>query len=261
MADRGAADATEGATAANRDLWTRINAEYTDEQALLSWAAEDISWGVFNVPEAELGVLGEVAGLDVVDLGCGTAYLSAWLARRGARPVGVDLTSAQLDTARRCQARFGISFPLIEADAAQVPLPDGSFDLAVSEFGASLWCAPDRWVPEAARLLRPGGRLVFHTTTVLVTMCLPEGPGYAGRELLHPQRDVARVRTPDGGVEFHSSHGEWIAVLRKSGFTIDALHELYAPPDAQDHPYYDLATAHWARKWPAEEVWVAHLPA
>jgi hypothetical protein len=61
-------------------------------------------------------------------------------------------------------------------------------------------------------------------------MCLPEGPGYAGRELLHPQRDVARMRTPDGGVEFHSSHGEWIAVLRKSGFTIDALHELYAPP-------------------------------
>ena len=160
MADPGAADAAAGATAANKDLWTRINAEYTDEQALRSWAAEDISWGVFNVPEAELDVLGDVAGLDVVDLGCGTAYLSAWLARRGARPVGVDLTAAQLDTARRCQARFGISFPLIEADAAQVPLPGASFDLAVSEFGASLWCAPDRWVPEAARLLRPGGRLV-----------------------------------------------------------------------------------------------------
>jgi SAM-dependent methyltransferase len=260
MADPGAADTAEGVTAANKDLWTRVNAEYTDEQALRAWAAEDISWGIFNVPEAELGVLGEVAGLDVVDLGCGTAYLSAWLARRGARPVGVDLTAAQLDTARRCQARFGISFPLIEADAAQVPLPGASFDLAVSEFGASLWCDPERWVPEAARLLRPGGRLVFHTTTVLVTMCLPEGPGYAGRELLRPQRDVARVRTPGGGVEFHRSHGEWIAVLRKSGFTIDALHELYAPPDAQDHPYYDLATAHWARKWPVEEVWVAHQP-
>lgn len=85
MADPGAADAAEGATAANKDLWTRINAEYTDEQALRSWAAEDISWGVFNVPEAELDVLGDVAGLDVVDLACGTAYLSAWLARRGAR--------------------------------------------------------------------------------------------------------------------------------------------------------------------------------
>lgn len=85
MADPGAADAAEGATAANKDLWTRINAEYTDGRALRSWAAEDISWGVLNVPEAELDVVGDVAGLDVVDLGCGTAYLSAWLARRGAR--------------------------------------------------------------------------------------------------------------------------------------------------------------------------------
>ena len=199
MADPGAADAAEGATAANKDLWTRINAEYTDEQALRSWAAEDISWGVFNVPEAELDVLGDVADLDVVDLGCGTAYLSAWLARRGARPVGVDLTAAQLDTARRCQARFGISFPLIEADAAQVPLPGASFRPGCLGVRRA-WCAPDRWVPEAARLLRPGGRLVFHTTPILVTMCLPEGPGYAGRELLYPQRDVARMRTPDGGV-------------------------------------------------------------
>ena len=85
-----------------------------------------------------------------------------------------DLTAAQLGTARRCQHHFGISFPLIEADAGDVPLPDGSFDLAVSECGASLWCDPARWVPEAARLLRPGGRLVFHTTSVLVTLCLPE---------------------------------------------------------------------------------------
>ena len=259
MADPGAADEAERATAANRDLWTRINAEYTDEQAMRSWAAGDISWGDFNVPEAELNLLGDVAGLDVVDLGCGTAYLSAWLAQREARPVGVDPTPAQLDTARRCQARSGLSFPLIEADAAQVPLPSASFDLAVSEFGASLWCPADRWVPEAARLLRPGGRLVFLTSTVLVTMCLPAGPGYARRELRRPQRDVARMRTPDGGVEFHRSHGEWIAVLHESGFTVDALHELYAPPDAQDHPYYDLVTADWARKWPAEEVWVAHL--
>ena len=78
------------------------------------------------------------------------------------------MTPAQLESARRCQDRFGISFPLIEADAADVPLPSGHFDLAISGCGASLWCDPARWVPEAARLLRPGGRLVFHTTTLLV---------------------------------------------------------------------------------------------
>src|SRR5690349_8855770 len=91
-----------------------------------------------------------------------------------AQPTGVDVTPAQLGSARRCQDRSGIWFPLIEADAADVPLPSGRFDLAISECGASLWCDPARWVPEAARLLRPGGRLVFHTTTLLVTVCSPD---------------------------------------------------------------------------------------
>jgi hypothetical protein len=50
----------------------------------------------------------------------------------------VDLTAAQLASARRCQERSGIVFPLIGADAGNVPLPPGSFDLAVSECGASL---------------------------------------------------------------------------------------------------------------------------
>lgn len=246
--------------AANQDLWTRVNAEYADEHALRAWAAEEITWGIFNVPETRVGVLGDVSGLEVVELGCGTAYLSAWLARRGARPTGVDLTPAQLGTARRCQDRFGIRFPLVEADAGNIPLPDDSFDLAVSECGASLWCDPVRWVPEAARLLRPGGRLIFHTTSALAAMCTPHDSGSAGAELVWPQRDVVRMDSPGHGVEFHPSHGQWITILRKAGFTVDALHELYAPPEAGTHPYYGIASAWWASRWPAEELWTAHLP-
>jgi SAM-dependent methyltransferase len=245
--------------AATRELWTQVNAEYGDDHALRAWAAPEITWGVFNVPEGQLGVLGDVAGLDVVELGCGTAYFSAWLARRGARPVGVDLTPAQLGTARRCQERFGLSFPLLEADAGDVPLPAASFDLAISECGASLWCDPDRWVPEAARLLRPGGRLVFHTTSVLVTMCSPEGTGLAGRTLLRPQREVSRRRVLGHGVEYHPGHGDWIRILRGAGFTVEEFHELYAPPGATTHPYYQIAAAGWAQQWPVEELWAAHL--
>src|SRR5580704_16317608 len=191
MADDPAAPGYDAA--ANTELWTRVNSEYADEHAFRAWAADDITWGIFNVPETQLGVLGDVAGLDVVELGCGTAYLSAWLARRGARPTGVDLTAAQLDTARRCQDRFGVRFPLVEADAGDTSLPGRSFDLAVSECGASLWCDPNRWVPEAARLLRPGGRLVFHITTALAAMCTARDAGQAGHALVRPQRDVARV--------------------------------------------------------------------
>src|SRR6185436_9049887 len=119
-------------------------------------------------PESTLGVLRDVAGLDVVELGCGTAYISARLAKQGARPVGVDPTPAQLATARRMQAETGIEFPLVKAAAESVPLPDASFDLAVSEYGASLWAVPERWLAEASRLLRPGGRLIFLTNSILV---------------------------------------------------------------------------------------------
>jgi hypothetical protein len=90
-------------------------------------------------------------------------------------------------------------------------------------------------------------------------MCSPGPDGPARRELLHPQRQAYRLATAGGGIQFHPGHSEWIKILRDNGFLIDALHELYAPPDAPDHPYYTLANAAWGRQWPAEEVWAAYL--
>jgi SAM-dependent methyltransferase len=245
--------------AVNRALWTVVNAEFTDARARDAWAASDFVWGLFGNPEHRLRVLGDVADLDVIELGCGTAYVSAWLARLGARPVGVDVTPAQLDTARRCQNEFGLSFALIEANAEDVPLPDDSFDLAVSEYGACVWCDPARWIPEAARLLRPGGRLVFLTNSVQVTVCVPEEGGHAGERLLRPQKEMSRLQWPGGGIEFHPSHGDWIRILAESGFVVEALHELYAPDDAKTPEYYDIVTAQWAKKWPVEDLWTARL--
>jgi SAM-dependent methyltransferase len=243
----------------NRSVWTQVNAAFTDADAERAWAADEITWGLFQMPERDIGALGDVAGLDVVELGCGTAYLSAWLARAGARPVGVDLTPAQLDTARRCQQTFSVRFPLVEASAEDVPLPDDSFDLAVSEYGASVWCDPERWVAEAARLLRPGGRLVFLTNSVLVTLCVPEDEGYAEEWLRRGPHDVRRVQWPGGGVEYHPSHGDWVRVLRTHGFVVEALHELLAPAGAEVPGYYEIVTREWAQRWPAEDLWVARL--
>jgi ubiquinone/menaquinone biosynthesis C-methylase UbiE len=243
--------------AQNIAVWTRSNATHTGPRARQAWAKEEIDWGVFGVPESELNVLGDVADLDVVELGCGTAYVSAWLAKRGARPVGVDPTPAQLETAREMQREFGLEFPLIEAVGEDVPLPDASFDLAVSEYGASIWADPYLWIPEAARLLRPGGRLVFlrNSTLVMLVMHIEEN---ATETLQRPQRDLNRLEWPDTGeVEFHLPHGELIALLRDIGFEIERLIELYAPEGAETHEFYDYVTADWARKWPAEEIWVA----
>jgi SAM-dependent methyltransferase len=242
----------------NVELWTRANEEYTDANAEVNWALDEVSWGIWGIDESELGVLGEVAGLDVVELGCGTAYFSAWLAKAGAHPVGVDVTPAQLATARRMMAKTGIEFPLVEADAADTGLPDARFDLVVSEYGASIWVDPYRWIPEAARLLRPGGRLVFLRNSTLVILCSDDEVP-AKEQLVHPQFGMHRFEWPDGGVEFHLGHGEWIDVLRANGFAIERLVEIQAPSDAVTHDRYDYVTADWARKWPCEEIWVARL--
>jgi ubiquinone/menaquinone biosynthesis C-methylase UbiE len=109
----------------------------------------------WNVPEDQVRMLpADLAGLDAIELGCGTAYVSAWLARRGARPVGIDNSEAHLATAKRLQREHGLEFPLVNGNAEELPFPDQSFDLAISEYGASIWCDPYKWIPEAERLLR-----------------------------------------------------------------------------------------------------------
>jgi len=243
----------------NRELWTRANAQYTDARARETWSEEEITWGVFGVPESEVHVLADVADKDVLELGCGTAYFSYWLARRGARVVGLDVTPAQLETARRCQREFGIEFPLIEASAEDVPLPDESFDIVHSEYGASIWCEPHRWIAEAARLLRPGGELFFLRNSTLAILCSPDD-GKIEERLVRPQFGMDRFEW-DGGVEFHLPHGDWIRLLRRNGFEIEDLIELQAPADAQDHPHYDFVPAAWAKRWPSEEIWRARKTA
>ena len=242
---------------ANVGVWTQSNAQFTDGQADGAWAPQDLTWGVFGVREDAIGSpLGDVSGLDVVELGCGTAYFSAQLARRGARPVGVDPTPAQLATARRMMDATGISFPLVEAPGERVPLRDASFDLAVSEFGASLWADPALWIPEAARLLRPGGRLVFLTNSFISYLCAIDEGG-TSETLQRPQFGPAAIQWPgEQGIEFHLPHGDWIDLLRANGFEIERLIELKAPPEAKAHEYYDYVKPEWAWKWPHEEIWV-----
>jgi SAM-dependent methyltransferase len=246
--------------AANVAEWTQTNEEHTDANAERAWAHPGILWGVFAIPEAEIRALPErVDGLDVVELGCGTAYFGSWLARRGARVTGVDPTPAQLATARRMIEQTGIELELVEAPGESVPLPDASFDLAVSEYGASLWADPHRWIPEAARLLRPGGLLVFLTNSTLVYLTAPDSAEeMVGTELLRDQFAMYRMQWAGAqGIEYHLSHGDWIALLRENGFEVEALHEPQPGATAENPSYYDFVDLEWAKKWPAEEIWVA----
>jgi SAM-dependent methyltransferase len=239
----------------NIRIWSG-DEEFLVESGRRAWASTEPSWGVWAVLERDVGVLPDVVGKDVVELGCGTAYWSAWLARRGAFVVGVDPTPAQLDRARRFQAEFDLDFPLVEAPAEEVPLDDASFDLAFSEYGASIWADPYRWIPEAARLLRPGGQLLFLCNSTLVILCSPDTEDPATESLQRPQFGMHRFDQWDG-VEFHLAHGDWIRLLRANDFELEDLIELQAPADAEMNPHYDFVSVEWGRRWPAEEIWLA----
>ena len=242
----------------NLAYWTQTNAQYANAAAQEGWARETVTWGLFKAPEEQVHALPDVTGKDVIELGCGTAYFGARLKRRGARRVvGVDVTPAQLATAARLNEETGLGLELLEANAEAVPLPAGTFDLAVSEYGASLWCDPNLWIPEAARLLRDGGELVFLRNSTLSMVCMPN-EGQVRTELQRPQRDMNKLEWLDTGeVEFHLGHGDMFRLLTTTGFKVIDLIELFAAGDATDHGYYSYVPAEWARQWPAEEIWRA----
>jgi ubiquinone/menaquinone biosynthesis C-methylase UbiE len=158
------------------------------------------------------------------------------------------------------QAKFGPAFPLVEAFGEEVPLPDASFDLAVSEYGVSLFADPNRWIPEAHRLLRPGGRLVFIRPSPLLYVCGGDD-GHLTDQLRHPMRGLNRpVKFAVDSDEFVPSDGDLFRLLRENGFVVESFIEVYASEGAQRHEYYSYASPEWARKWPAEEIWAAGKP-
>jgi SAM-dependent methyltransferase len=242
----------------NRAHWDEIATEYV-ANGEASWATDQPRWGIWGIPEAEVSLLPErLDGKDAIELGCGTGYVSAWLARRGARVVGIDNSPKQLETARRLQVQHELDFPLLLGNAETVPYPDASFDFAISEYGAALWADPYLWIPEAARLLRPGGELVFLTNGLICILCVPdtEAEGPATDRLRRPYFGRHRIEWPDSdGVEFHLGYGDWIRLLRANGFEVTDLIELRPAEDATTR--YEWVTTEWARQWPSEEVWKA----
>jgi SAM-dependent methyltransferase len=244
--------------ARNRAHWDEMAAEYV-ANGEASWDTDQPKWGIWGIPESEVGLLPErLDGKDAIELGCGTGYVSAWLARRGARVVAIDSSPRQLETARRLQQQHGLDFPLLLGNAETVPYPDASFDFAISEYGAALWADPYLWIPEAARLLRPGGELVFLTNGLLCILCQQdtEAEGPATDRLRRPYFGMHRTEWPDSeGVEFHLGYGDWIRLLRANGFEVTDLLELRPAEGATTR--YPWITAEWARQWPSEEAWKA----
>ena len=228
------------------------------------WRSEP-TWGNWGVPISGL-LPDDMTGLDAIEMGCGTAYVSAWMARRGATVVGLDNSEAQLATARRLAAEHDVELTLVHGNAETVPYPDGSFDFAISEYGAAIWCDPYVWIPEAHRLLRPGGTLVFLGTSTLATMCSPIDGSLPVTDRL--ERDYFTMHCLDwrdavdesGGIEFNLPLSGWFRLFADTGFDVVEFLEIQgpepAPESAQDVRSY--VTADWAHRYPSEQAWVLH---
>lgn len=211
------------------------------------------AWGTWQIPETELGLLGAVAGKDVLELGCGAARFSIALAARGARCVGLDYSERQLEHARS----LGADFPLVLAAAESIPLPDASFDIVFSDHGALSWGDPPCVLPEAARLLRSRGLLVFNVTSPFARTCLDEKAGRQVEQLLRPYFGLRRIDEGDGAATFNLGYGEWIRLLHANGLEVEDLVEPQPPEDGTTT--YGIPVE-WARRWPAECIWVCRKP-
>lgn len=221
-----------------------------------------MKWGVWGYPESELGVLGDVRGLDVLELGCGAAQWSIELAKLGARCFGMDISERQLSHASGFVVAGGATVHLVTADAEVLPFEDSVFDLVFCDYGAMTFADPLATVPEVARVLRKGGRFAFLTTSPFFILCQPEEAEHPSAHLaadyfdMHESRYVER----DGNesVEFQLPYGEWIRLFRTTGFGVDALIEPRPAPGSQS-TYRTPEDLAWALRWPMECIWKLHL--
>ena len=234
--------------ARNRAYWDRTSDWYHEANA--RFIERGLAWGLWQIPESELNVLGDVIGKDVLELGCGAAEWSRALARIGARPVGLDNSEARLARAREA----GADFPLVHASAESLPFEDARFDVVMCDWGATTFADPYLVIPEVARVLRPGGLLAFSNSSPFGWVCFDrEADTYVPR-LVNDYFGLRRWDDPDGATEFNLTYGEWIAVFRRNGLAVEDLIEIQPPPGATS-TYRNEAETEWARHWPMETIW------
>jgi len=247
--------ASTGHIRRNRAVWDRQSIGYDRRHASSLGGRHATSWGVFRWPERRLALLGPVRGRRVLELGCGAARWSIALARQGAHATGIDLSASQLARARELVAAARVRLPLVRGSAERLPFRAETFDIVFCDWGALTFTDPSRSLPEAARVLRRGGRLVFATASPFRFPTYEARRDRQARRLVRPYFGVHRVEFPgDSAVEFHPPYGVWVDLFRRNGLRVERLLET-RPTRAPRSSYLSRADLDWARSWPLEAIW------
>jgi SAM-dependent methyltransferase len=220
---------------ANRGWWDRSAASYQAEHGGFLGDA-DFVWGPEGLREADAGLLGDVSGRRVLEIGCGAGQCGRWLVAAGARVIGIDLSSAQLEHGRLLDQQTGVRLPVVVGDAQRLPIASASIDVACSAYGALPFVADSAGVmQEVARVLVPGGRWVFSVTHPF-RWCLPDDPGPAGlqvRESYFDRRPYVETDDEERAVyvEHHRTLGDRVRDVVGAGLRIVDLVEPEWPDD------------------------------
>jgi len=241
-------------SARSRELWDQRAASYQARHGRQLAKSGGAAWGVWQLPESRLRVLGDVTGHDVLELGCGAAQWSIALHGLGARITGLDNSARQLEHARLLMEAAAAEFPLVHASAESTGLAACSFDVVFCDHGAMTFADPYKTVPEAARLLRPGGLLAFSMNTPILDIAWPPESEHPSARLERDYWNLSTLEEPGQPAAFQLPYGAWIRLFRQAGFIVEDLLELRPPADVTS-TYRDESDRVWARRWPMEHIW------
>jgi ubiquinone/menaquinone biosynthesis C-methylase UbiE len=234
-------------------VWDRASTAYHERHA--EFLRDGMAWSSWQIPESDLQVLGDVAGKDVLELGCGAGEWSRSLVRRGATVTGLDNSALRLEQARRGAEREGVQHALVHASAESIPLPDNSFDVVMADWGAPSFADPFLYVPEVARVLRPAGLFAFSGPTPFAWL---QADGVETESDWQDYFAIYRRARPGAEIQFNLPIGKWVSLFHTNGFQIEDLIELQPPIGAQS-TFRSQAETDFARRYPMEHIWKVRL--
>ncbi|NVM53945.1 MAG: methyltransferase domain-containing protein [Candidatus Helarchaeota archaeon] len=195
--------------AQNQESWNTISKSYQRENRI---SLEDVHYGPVAPGERELGLLGDVKGKRILELGCGGGQNSIVLTKWGAEVVGLDISEIQLEQANLLAKKEGVKVEFIQGRMENLSqLNDDNFDIVLSSHAIGYADDLKTVFMETVRVLKPEGFLVFcleHPIWITVGIALEDGDLKKVRNYFDSSRNIWDWKCFDG-TKATFNQGDW----------------------------------------------------